>query len=143
MFCRSMEFRRMWDNWKDQKDLKLSFLEIFSTPDLLNFLSANPTKWPNTVKQFVGNLLTNCLSVFDHFVKLALKRLISLGGNHTNVLNHLVKNLFFLEFFFFFWKLQINFTQRIVSRYVVLPVCFLLFFSTFHDRCTVIEILLR
>ena len=41
----------------------------------INPLSANPTKWPNTPKQFVGKLLTNCLSVFDHFVKLALKGL--------------------------------------------------------------------
>ena len=38
-------------------------------------LSANPTKWSDTLKQFVGNLLTNCLSVFDHFVGLALKGL--------------------------------------------------------------------
>ena len=41
----------------------------------LNPLSANLTKWANTLKQFVGNLPTNCLSVFDHFVKLALKGL--------------------------------------------------------------------
>ena len=41
-----------------------------------NPLSANPTKWSNTLKQFVGNSPTNCLSVFDHFVKLALKGLI-------------------------------------------------------------------
>ena len=40
-----------------------------------NPLSANPTKWSNTLKQFVDNLPTNCLSVFDHFVKLTLKRL--------------------------------------------------------------------
>ena len=42
----------------------------------LNPLNANPTKWSNTLKQFVDNLPTNCLSVFDHFVKLALKGLI-------------------------------------------------------------------
>ena len=41
----------------------------------LNPLSANPTKWPNTLKQFVSKLLTNFLSVFVHFVKLALKGL--------------------------------------------------------------------
>ena len=41
----------------------------------VNPLSANPRKWPNTLKQFVGELSTNCLSVFDHFVKLALKGL--------------------------------------------------------------------
>ena len=36
----------------------------------LNPLSVNATKWSNTLKQFVGNLPTNCLSVFDYFVKL-------------------------------------------------------------------------
>ena len=43
-----------------------------------NLLSANPTKWPNTLKQFVGKLPTNCLSVFGHFVNLVLKDLIHL-----------------------------------------------------------------
>ena len=38
-----------------------------------NPLSANSTKWSNTLKQFVARLPTNCLSVFDHFVGLALK----------------------------------------------------------------------
>ena len=33
----------------------------------INPLSANITKWSNTLKQFVGKLPTNCLSVFDHF----------------------------------------------------------------------------
>ena len=51
-----------------------------------NPLSANPTKWSNTLKQFDGkwsntlkqfvrNLPTNYLSVFDHFVWLALNGL--------------------------------------------------------------------
>ena len=31
--------------------------------------------------QFVGKLQTNCLSVFDHFVKLKLKGLISAKGD--------------------------------------------------------------
>ena len=44
----------------------------------VNPLSTNPTKWSNTVKQFVGKLSTNCLSVFDHFVKLAFKGLSAL-----------------------------------------------------------------
>ena len=39
-----------------------------------NPLSANPTKWSNTNKQCVGKLPTNCLSVLDHFVGLALKK---------------------------------------------------------------------
>ena len=38
-----------------------------------NPLSANPTKWSNTLKQFVRKLPTICLSVFDHFVGLTLK----------------------------------------------------------------------
>ena len=38
----------------------------------VNSLSANPTKRSNTLKQFIEK---NCLSVFDHFVKLALKGL--------------------------------------------------------------------
>ena len=40
-----------------------------------NPLSVNPTKWPNTLKQSVGKLPTNCLSVFGYFVNLALKGL--------------------------------------------------------------------
>ena len=38
---------------------------------ILNPLSADFTKWPNTLKPFVGNL-----SVFGHSVELALKGLI-------------------------------------------------------------------
>ena len=49
--------------------------EEYSRLFLFNPLSANATKWSNTLKQFVGKLPTGCLSVFDHFVKLALKRL--------------------------------------------------------------------
>ena len=40
-----------------------------------NLLNANPTNWLNTLKQFVSNLPTNCVGVFDHFVELALKEL--------------------------------------------------------------------
>ena len=43
----------------------------------VNSLSAKPTKRSSTLKQFVANLPTNCLSVFDHFVKLALKGLMT------------------------------------------------------------------
>ena len=44
---------------------------------VFNPLSANPTKWSDTFKQFVGKLQTNWLSVFDQFVKLVLKGLKS------------------------------------------------------------------
>ena len=52
--------------------LKLSIL-------FFNSLSANPTKWLNTLKQFVGNLPTNYLSVFNHLVK-RVKRVKGLKG---------------------------------------------------------------
>ena len=39
---------------------------------LTNSLSDKPTKWQNRSKQFVSNLPTKCLSVFDHFVGMAL-----------------------------------------------------------------------
>ena len=41
----------------------------------LNPLSANFIEWSNTLKQFVGNLPTNCLRVFGLFVRLALRGL--------------------------------------------------------------------
>ena len=47
--------------------------EIFHCINHLNPLSTNPEKWSNTLKQIVGKLPTICLSVFDHFMNLALK----------------------------------------------------------------------
>ena len=49
-----------------------------------NPLSANPTEWLNTLKQFVGNLPTNCWNMFDHFVGLAFKGLINNNNNYPN-----------------------------------------------------------
>ena len=57
---------------------------------LFNPLSANPTKWSNTLKQFIGNLPMNCLSVFDHFVELALQ-----GLSKTQILEFLVNFFIF------------------------------------------------
>ena len=80
-----------------------------TTHILFKPLSANFTKWSNTVKQPVGKLPTNCLSVFDHFLGLALKGLscyllkneaitlrftdfyIFIGGSSTN--KNILKNL--------------------------------------------------
>ena len=45
----------------------------FGSSFSVNTLSVNPRGWSNTLKQFVGKLPTNCLSVFDHFGRLALK----------------------------------------------------------------------
>ena len=57
-------------NFESPSDLFLFTKEIF------NPLCANFTKWSKTLKQFVGKLPTNCLSMFDHFVGLALKGLM-------------------------------------------------------------------
>ena len=63
---------------KQKWDLK-SFLKARDLKfRVFNPFSANITRWSNTVKQFAGKLPTNCLSVFDHFVGLALKGLNSL-----------------------------------------------------------------
>ena len=61
----------------------------------LNPLRDNPTKWSNTLKQFVSSLPTNCLSVFDHSVGLALKGLTGLG---LLKLFHLIYSKFLTEF---------------------------------------------
>ena len=45
------------------------YLQDFSL--VKNIISAKPTKWSNTLKQFVGNS-SLILSVFDHFLGLTL-----------------------------------------------------------------------
>ena len=57
---------------------------------LINSLSAKFTKWTNTLKQFVG-FCRVCLSVFDHFVGLALKGLnyVLARGRIQNLFKHL------------------------------------------------------
>ena len=60
-------------------EFNCQFVIIFSIRlMLINPLNANPEKWSNTLKQIVGNLPTICLSVFDHFMNLALKGLKTL-----------------------------------------------------------------
>ena len=58
--------------------MKNAFHFMFKAHFVLNPLSTNPTKW-SKILQFVGNLPTNCLSVFDHIVGLALKGLRYFG----------------------------------------------------------------
>ena len=50
-------------------------------------LSAPIPQNGQTLKQFVGNLTTNCLSEFDHFVILALKGLIFQSNSNFSRLN--------------------------------------------------------
>ena len=64
-------------------------------------LSANPTKWTKTLTQFVSKLPTNCLSVFGHFVNLALKGLTAffVNGQFPRFSEELPENL---------WKLYVH-----------------------------------
>ena len=66
---------------------KNTLIKTIITFTYFNLLSANPTKWSNTLKQLVGNLPTTCLSMFDNFVKLALKRLINISCLTTEEIN--------------------------------------------------------
>ena len=79
----SIKFKTTESGFLSLYVLHLRFLD--HTDFRLNLLSAKITKWSNTLKQFVGKLPTNCLSVFDHFVGLALKGL-SIFGEPWNFL---------------------------------------------------------
>ena len=59
----------------DKNNLIQNYLSFYSLCGF-KILSANPTKWSDTIKQFFVSLLTNCFwRVFDHFLGLALKGL--------------------------------------------------------------------
>ena len=79
-YVRSFIYQKQPPEVLCKKKVLLKFFEISQEKNVLeslfNPISANPTKWPNTLKQFVSNLPTNCLSVFGHFVNLAVKGLI-------------------------------------------------------------------
>ena len=74
------------------------------TKEILNSLSANPTKWSNTLKQFVGKSRRIVLSVFDHFVGLAL--------------SGLMKNFIYVPCILFDFKFQHIFIQSILFKSV-------------------------
>ena len=69
----------------------------------INPLSANFTKWSNTLKQFVGNLPTNCLSVFDHFVGLVFKGLKTYHSFYFHQLKSSLQWNFFHELKLLSW----------------------------------------
>ena len=58
-----------------------NFPVLFNEGNLIP-LRVNPTRWSNVLKQFVGKLQTNCLSVFNQFVGLALKWLCLQNQNY-------------------------------------------------------------
>ena len=97
---------------KKKKKKKNSFLKkstsksVYSVSDqkCINPLSTHPTKWSNRLKQFVCKsrrirLLLEFLSVFDHFVGLALRGLMvdSEALEDWFVESYKSKNSFFLS----------------------------------------------
>ena len=52
--------------------IRIFSVKVYFTLLKFKYLSRKMAK---TLKQFLGKLPSNCLSVFDHFVKLALKGL--------------------------------------------------------------------
>ena len=92
----------------------------------INPLSSNFTKWSNTLKQFVNKLPTNCVSVFDRFVGLALKGLISILG-FVLVFTAVLRLLFSIFSFFTFplWFLFVlqNFSIEIKISSFRQPIC--------------------
>ena len=74
---------RRISNRTSGKTFFLKIIRISRVCVALDSLSANSTKWLNTLKQFVGNLPTNSLSVFDHYVKLTRKGLKQFGATVT------------------------------------------------------------
>ena len=68
-------------------------------------ININSLKWSNRLKRCIGKLPTNCLSVLDHFVELALKWLISSASRLFHISFHLnVSLLVFLAILFFKMK---------------------------------------
>ena len=89
----------------------LSTTSVYFRCFQVNTLSANPKKWSNTFKQFVGKLPMNYLSVFGHFVGLALKGLT----HFTDAAGKLVPMLRFilpLKVFQWFWAFLYSFQQN-------------------------------
>ena len=68
-----------------------SALSFKNNRTYFNPLSDNRTKWSNTLKQFAGNLPTNCLSVFDHFMRLAFKGLNNNLKNGCLCIHEIIK----------------------------------------------------
>ena len=84
---------------------KVRFLFWLIILRCFNPLRANFTKWSNTLKHFVGILPTNCLSVFGHFVGLALKGLRKfLCGWFLSSCNYTLELFSCKIFFFDFWS---------------------------------------
>ena len=98
----------------------------------LNHLSANITKWSITLKQYVLKLSTNCLSVFDHFVGLALKGLKLKIGKSNSVVVVFQPNMRIFETFYI--MLRIGYEQSFSITYYISVEIFFLHKSVKHKN---------
>ena len=81
----------------------------------INPLSTNFTKLSNTLKQFVGKLPTNCLSVFDHFVGLPLEGLMStqwIKAEESSLFRGLTSSIYVIFYVFFFFSTNEDVTEN-------------------------------
>ena len=91
-FCQSLDgrkddFRGFRKNKKTRLTTSIGSVTLSTPVHCINSLNANTTKWSNTLKQFVDNMPTNCLIMFDHFVELALNRLNKQNGRKLFLLS--------------------------------------------------------
>ena len=105
------KFWKLWENFFTAFIPWIDLIKIYTNSlgrcQKVNPLSPNLTKWSNILKLFIGNLPTNCLSVFGHFVGLALKVLIRLMLKAWNMLRSALSCLrIFLKFYVIFWNLR-------------------------------------
>ena len=75
----SKSYQTLYNNIGQMGHVFSRIIAKLTSQVVFNPLSTKLTNWPNTLKQFVGNLPTNCLSVFGHFVGLAFKGLKSVA----------------------------------------------------------------
>ena len=89
-----------------------------------NPLIVNPTKWSNTLKQFVGKMPTSYLSVFDHFVGLAIK-----GLNNQIINEDVFKQINLIELNspkFVLLVLSMFFVDKVSARQICIFIIFIL-----------------
>ena len=114
------------------EELCIKIALIHQTGSLLficNFLGASPTKWSNTLKQFVGNSRQSCQSLFSHFVCVVLEisRFLCVCKicKFQNLLRH-QRHSESYTFVYFFWILsaiKMKFSQ-ILMYLIIFLTCF-------------------
>ena len=95
---------------------------------LPNPLNASFTKWSDTLKQFVSNWSTQCLSVFDYFMELALKGLMSVicqkrtsESKKNTQYTRLKRNAYYEIFNTFFRRNQVQLDWKDILLVVEVP----------------------